>query len=787
MGDDGLCQGSVGVVPVLENFQMDNAFSRFPGPRTGDYPDDEYQQMLFTPRQNTNYPYPSGQGWEVLDVYFTVSDYLIDQAEPTFGLALIPEDEFDPCNFRRFYATNAGFSQPYLDLTWETVAGDSQASVTSMSTDPVIQSTSAADRTLTAIVTDPNGGPVSYEVVASASQNGTLGEVVASSGVQTAASGSTVSWTVPESQLQDGQEYTWAVRVKDATHSWNTGPIKRIRTDFNLGANASDAPTDGAGPFSVNLASGNLMTSVGGRAVATAGGPVGFGLTYNSMAPAPSGIVGTYYRDTNGNGSIDPGVDEVLSTQVDSAIEFDVQGEANVPQAATNGGMVRWTGYVMPSETGAITFGVKTTDAVRIKVASVAGASGTLTTVLDRWSEAASTTLWGTSVSLTAGARYKIEVDWRDVTDEAALSLLVKTPSVPAGFRVATAANWLSSDSRFGLPEGWSGIAESGYVEARIGMSSVSLIDSSGGVSTFTARANEPTGWRAPLGSSATLTRGTDGKFTLFDGGTTYKFATSGLIDSVESIADIAKPMSATYVWGGSPVRLLEIRDRLDPSRKITFEYQGQAGVTCSNGGGWAAAPPVGGLCRVRYSATTDVTELLWNSYGQLNQVTNPGYSYTTLSYTNGKLGYYQTDALQRLQGPAGWGAVPGYNSTSAGDFYWGVVYDSFGRVSRIDAPPPPNGGPKPNREFVYANGSTQVKVAGLGLNANVVRTVAYDGEGRTVSETDATNKTTNYTWVAAGQLAKVVDPAGRMSTVQYNSYGFPSSTGVVLRHQPRA
>ncbi len=127
--------------------------------------------------------------------------------------------------------------------------------------------------------TDLDGEAVTYRFQIGTNVDATSG-IVYDSGYT-----SNRSVTVPSNvQFKDGTTYTWRADTKDSFGLTNPYPeLRRFRFDRRLG----DDPTqsyDSEGPVKIDLATGNVVTSVSTPTIATVAGPAGVSLSYNSFA-----------------------------------------------------------------------------------------------------------------------------------------------------------------------------------------------------------------------------------------------------------------------------------------------------------------------------------------------------------------------------------------------------------------------------------------------------------------------------------------------------------------------
>ena len=201
---------------------------------------------------------------------------------------------------------------------------------------------------LSATGSDANGDTLSYNFTISGGSDTPQGR--ASSGWV-----STPSWRVPAGVLEDGQVYSWTVTVRDGgtdADPWLTGSASSsVRVNLRLGT-SGPAPVDSFAGVAVGLANGNMSVSGGSHSVATVGGGLGVGLSYNSQAALRYGLLGAYYQESDRNWVVGPS-DAPLLVRVDPSLDLR-WNQAGAPDAppgmAKDQFMARWTGYLtLPS------------------------------------------------------------------------------------------------------------------------------------------------------------------------------------------------------------------------------------------------------------------------------------------------------------------------------------------------------------------------------------------------------------------------------------------------------
>ena len=591
-------------------------------------------------------------------------------------------------------------------------------------------------------VTDPDGDPVQYHFRVATGSDGQSGQVFNSGWLP----GTAI--TVPEGILEDGRTYYWQVHSYDGI-GWmccNGSPVRSFRVDRRLGADGTQ-PFDTMGPLSVNLANGNLVVAAAGPQLAAVGGTAGVGLTYNSEARNPSGLLGTYTQDFAGNGFHD---DPVTLQRVDPALAFNWGTASLVPPTAADRWFVRWTGFITPPVSGTYEFGAWADDGFRVWIGS--------TQVTNQWSCVG--TCWGTGMALTAGQSYPITVEYQEVSYTAYFSLLTRGPMAAMG----VPSSWLSTTAAT-LPPGWalSTPGAGGWQWAlRAGAnSSVVLVDPTGVTAEYRWTGS---GYTPPPDGGGVLSANPDGTLTLQDGdGMEYLFNADGSLKRVTSALDDRNPAALQYDWSGTPARLTTITDPVDPTnRKVTLSYGGDAACPTSPPDG-ASVAPAGMLCQVAYWDGT--TSRYWYDLsGRLVRIVDPGDATTDFGYNaSGRL-ISVRDALAN-------DAVAAGVITDSTDALWRLDYDTAGRVAWVESPLPAVGVARPKHTIAYGTGTTTVSSPHQS-GAGVLRTVTFDTTGRQLTDTDATGIATSQVWDNPDRVLTATDAAGLVTHSHYNSDG---------------
>ncbi|MGA2244695.1 MAG: DUF1800 family protein [Verrucomicrobiota bacterium] len=145
---------------------------------------------------------------------------------------------------------------------------------------------------------------------------------------------------------------------------------------------------------------------------------------YPSPAATGSGLLGQYYTNssttyTNSN-NFNP--TNLFFTRVDPVIDF-VWGGTNPPPNLSNGlYSVRWTGQVQPQFSGTYVFGVQSDDGCRLWVNDQL--------LISKW-QAQSLTVWTNAITLQAGTRYDLKLEYLQAGGAGQVHLFWYSPSQP--------------------------------------------------------------------------------------------------------------------------------------------------------------------------------------------------------------------------------------------------------------------------------------------------------------------------------------------------------------------
>ncbi|MEL7209288.1 MAG: PA14 domain-containing protein, partial [Actinomycetota bacterium] len=354
--------------------------------------------------------------------------------DPNHGMMLRASDEVNPL-WRKSFASGDGLAAevPILSITYNTpppiptlTAPDHEA--VEMTTTPTL----TADP-----VVDVEGSDVEYwfRIWTSDDEDYWGGQVIGSGWLEDP------TWTVPEGNLSDAAEYHWAVFATDGESYVNSDP-RTFEVNLRLGEDGASSSQD-AGPVSVNLSTGNAHIAVGAPSI-----PGGASFDYNSQTPPQTGLMAHYYNDLNNDQVFNSGDGDPVVERVDSTIGF-AWGEERSPYPGLNEDnfLVRWEGWLTVPEAGDYTFGGTHDRGMRIWVDGQQ--------VYDQWTTPQWLGGYGTTqVSLTAGQKVSIKVEYGDTTGDAFVALGMKKDG---GDPFEVPSSWLKPKNppQDALPQGW--------------------------------------------------------------------------------------------------------------------------------------------------------------------------------------------------------------------------------------------------------------------------------------------------------------------------------------------
>ncbi|HWG74978.1 MAG TPA: PA14 domain-containing protein, partial [Acidimicrobiales bacterium] len=613
----------------------------------------------------------------------------------------------------------------------------------SMSATPVLSTTP---------VVDADGDAVSYWFRVSTNPDGVSGQVVNSGWV------TSTTWTPPPGTLSDGTTYYWQAYTWDSVAGTTSVPASgrfALKVNLRLGAQAA-TPTDSEGPLGVNLANGNVFYSQDGPSFDTVGGALGMHYSYNSAAPDPYGLVGSYYANCNPASNWSAG--QPTAVRSDPAVNFNWGTGSPMPGVigATNF-CVEWKGYLtVPYAQSNWYVGGYSDDGIRVWVN---GAE-----VVNDWQNQAYTETWSAAMNLPAAA-VPITVDYYQAAGNAAVDLQEAGPvnygDIPA--------SWLSAHAP-DMPPGWQaslgGDTALAYTAAKIGADDITLTGPDGDVTDFT-KTTGTSGWAPPPGDDDVLSQSSTGTVTVTGAdGIIYTFNPSGQLTGAISALDDAHRAAPSYTYStasAGPGQLSAVNDPVS-RRSINLEYASDptgASPACANPPAGFSYPPAGSLCEVDYWDGT-LSHLYYNSNGQLAEIADPGGAYSDFAYTT-------TGRLAAVRDPLAADEVVAGQRSDDATVRTAAAYNPAGQVTSVVEPAPSAGAAQPEHDYLYGAGQTQVKTVGLVMANGYSSKVTYNNAGQTLTDTDEAGLTTTHTWDGADNPLSTVEATGLETTTVYN------------------
>ena len=611
------------------------------------------------------------------------------------------------------------------------------------------------------------------------------------------ATGSAVSFKVP-AWLQSDTGYDWHVDVRDQYAATGTSTPWRLSPQSRLGADGA-SPMQTSGPVSVNMATGNLFVAAGaGNSVATVGGAMTVGMSYNSQDTSMLGLRGVYYVDANNNGVPDTG--EVKLVRTDSTPSFNWGGGA--PAASVPADFsVQWKGALRVPTAGSWQFAGGHDDNLKITVVKNGVPVVVYNTTCCLGPGDPNVFTGSTAIYLDPAVdTVTVQIDYRDTGGGA----YTEFRAARAGMTESSvAADWFGTGDSQALPVGWTLSADTGldsvWSKATPTATGVTLTAVDGSQQAWTKTTTTVNGaavdsWLPPIETDDVLSVNTDQTITVHSAGLIYRFAVDGTLTDVSTAADDLKPAGGERVYSAGttstePMRLVSVRDRLVTSRQITLRYN-QAGLgPCPTvPAGFDTAPPAGMLCAVDYPDGTS-TRLFYQS-GLLARISAPGdetsptmtaapegRAVTDLTWTAGQLTTVitATDNDRIAAQTAVNTSIPAGQAIPAADLATTITWTA-NKPTAVTLPRPQAGADRPANTFTYnpAAATATMTVAGL---SGVARTVGYDTIGRTVTNTDAAGRTATTQWSPAGDFVLWNTSGGRTSTTVYDRNWHPLDT----------
>jgi RHS repeat-associated protein len=633
--------------------------------------------------------------------------------------------------------------------------------------------------------TDANGDTLSYQFRITTGTDGVSGQVISSP------IGTALSWTVPAGLLQDGTAYTWTVVVIDGYDNWVPW-VNHFAVNLRV-TSSGPAPTDSAGPVTVNLANGNVSAAFTSPTVSTLGGPMGMSFNYNSEAASNSGLLGSYYNAIAVGGTTPvftfPTTNPVQVQRTDTQLSFDWSSDGPGQGVPNQNFLASWSGFITPPASGNYTFGFLANDTASLYLGSP------LTLAYQATATTGTSVTYETTATALAGGPTAMNVRFTDGTDSAHLQLWVKfTPSGGSLTTEIVPATWFTKSIQT-LPGGWAGSkplvgGSAAFVSEQNTGGSVVLSDTSGATHTYTQ--NGAGGYSPPPGEQGVISV-VSGLVNFTDSaGTVYVFDATGALVSATSPADITKPAVPIPAYD-SARKLTSLTDPLSTTlgtpRQVQFVYADSANTlstgACYTSDSAQEAAPIGYLCELVYPDGT--TTKLYYAYlsGQLAEVLDPGNERTDFGYTSYGSQYLLSTIRNSLAND--WLGASISRSTSS-PITTDIAYTSSGKAYTVTLPAPDgNTAPRPQKTYSYVaaaapstNGSATVDAAGLDLSGSTLghaRMVTFNPSLQVLTDESASGLNSTTTWDDHDNPLTSIDPQGHESTTVYDSLNRPTDS----------
>ncbi|KTR20323.1 hypothetical protein NS330_06455 [Curtobacterium citreum] len=672
--------------------------------------------------------------------------------------------------------------------TWSFTTNNAAVSTQTGATpaDETVVTTPTPTLTVPAI-TDKDGDAVKVNFTLATGSDASSGQVV-SSGWQTG-----TSWTVPANSLHDGGAYSWTVRTDDTYDKPPVTWTNQLTVNQRIGE-AGPAPTDTAGPVTVNLANGNVGMRFSSPTVSTLGGAMGMAFSYNSQQASFGGLTGSYFDDTPTSGAAPDysftGKTPVL-VRTDASPTFAWGSGSPAPAVPKDDFLARWTGFVtVPKELVGqkVTFSVAHDDGARLWVNN--------SKILDKWSvsnsedAASAVTLSGTAVPF--------QLEYFDHTGGASITLNYTGPD---GVKRVVPASWFSRQVE-SMPAGWSSSTalegDAGdWASVRVADNTVVLTDTTGTAHTYTRTggSGSSTGYKPPAGEYGQVALDQSGQVTFTDDdGTVTVFNASGRVSTVTSAGDAIKRATPFSTYRGGTGMIDRLTDPLSKSdgsygRQIRFAYAGDkatdvglsaadtdsSGLACPVPTGFGQVP-ANMLCRIVYpdhaAGKQDTTQLFYDTSGNLSRILDPGNEQTDFGYDAGKL------TLLRDATTNDWLAADSSRAIDQNTATTITYQDGKATSVTLPAPDGVTSASRPAKTYTYGTGTSFVDVPALGLPSGThATTVTYDAAWRQLTTTSPSGLTASQKWAEPDKVISSTDPQGRKTTTIYNQQDRPTDS----------
>jgi len=602
--------------------------------------------------------------------------------------------------------------------------------------------------------------------------------------------------------LEPGRTYYWRLAATDGSN-WvrstdNGATGTSAYRSFFWDPDPAVAPTDTQGPFTTNLVTGAVSTSVSTPSFVTLGGPVGANLSYNSHDFGDYGLKAGVYDDANTNGVLDA-TDAAVSSGRDRQVSVEWPGPGPTGDAADRYVAV-WDGVItVPSITGtSYQIGLECSGYGSVAVNGVTVIDRTLASAAPCRSSYGATPNaidWATAALPTDPA--SIHVETSDIggpdTSEARLWFRIVGQSIWSPIPTS----WFTPVGARALPSGWRlsvGPAAASYVRAAVASDLLVLVGADGSRTSWHRKEFSSTSvWHPEEGEDGTAELAANGSVVVHAAdGSDYLFDTAGNLSTVSESSDDEQRSTAVVVSYDSSVRPVSAIDPVT-GRALELDYQITGGnPDCPATPSWLPAgetmAPAGMLCAVRFKATAGATGELWttltyvtigtgtNQFARVARVIN----FPDLSASgNANLDANETTqfgydaSLDKLGSPLTTVRTPlAYDAVRAGvradnpDTRWALGLAQPRPLwlypSAVTAPAPLPGAARPQTAYTLTfhdtgnaatrTRATEVSVATAGLdqsapNGYVTRYAGIDETGRAATVYDIGGRSTTLTW----------------------------------------
>ncbi|WP_153001788.1 PA14 domain-containing protein [Curtobacterium oceanosedimentum] len=666
-------------------------------------------------------------------------------------------------------------------------------------------STSLTPQLTVPAISDADNEPFTVNFTVATGSDASSGTVV-SSGWFTPTAGQPISWQVPANSLHDGGAYTWTVRTDDKLDKPPVAWVSHFTVNQRIGE-AGPAPTDTAGPVTVNLANGNVGMRFSSPTVSTLGGAMGMAFSYNSQQASFGGLTGSYFDDTPASGAAPDysftGKSPVL-VRTDPSPTFNWGQGSPAPSVPKDDFLVRWTGYLtLPKELAnkSLQFSVAHDDGARLWVNN--------SKILDKWSVSNSE---DTASAVTLGTTaVPFQLEYFDHTGGASIALSYLGSD---GKPQPVLSDWFSRQVE-SLPAGWSSSTAlegdaGAWASVRVADNTVVLTDTTGTAHTYTRTggSGSATGYKPPAGEYGQVALDQSGQVTFTDDdGTVTVFNAAGRVATVTSAGDAIKRATPFSTYRGGTGMIDRLTDPLSKKndgsygRQIRFAYAGDkatdvglsaadtdsGGLACPVPAGFGAVP-ANMLCRIVYpdhvAGKQDTTQLFYDANGNLSRILDPGNEQTDFGYDAGKLTLLRDSAANDWLAADSSRAVDAntattiaYAATPADEVRKGAPAQRAASVT-LPAPDGVTSASRPAKTYTYGTGTSFVDVPALGLPSGThATTVTYDAAWRQLTTVSPSGLTASQKWVEPDKVISSTDPQGRKTTTIYNQQDRPTDS----------